>query len=99
MTPYKSRKIPGELYFLVEKFIKKLNKQLRQRTIENGMKILEILGEDRSTGIYRQMPDHQELMNAFHWDGKRKQSACNILRIWTKNEETFEKFQENFEIF
>ena len=48
MIPYKSREIPPEFYYLVEKFIKKARKQLRQRrTIENGMKVFEIFGENR----------------------------------------------------
>ena len=38
-------------------------------------------------------------MNDFDWAGKSKQPACKNLRVWTKNEENFEKFQENFEIF
>ena len=46
MITYKSREIPGEFYYIVE--MKKLKKELRQRrTIENGMKILEIVGENR----------------------------------------------------
>ena len=38
-------------------------------------------------------------MNAFDWAGKIKQAACKTLRVWSKNEENFEKFQANFEIF
>ena len=45
------------------------------------------------------MPDHQDLMNVFDWAGKTKQVACKALRVWTKNEENFEKFPENFVIF
>ena len=51
-----------------------------------------------STGICRKMQDHQALMNDFHCAGKAKQPACKTLRVWTKREENFEKFQENFEI-
>ena len=42
------------------------------------------------------MHAHQDLMNAFDWEGKIKQPACKTLRDWTKNEENFEKFQDNF---
>ena len=45
------------------------------------------------------MQDHQDFMNDFDWAGKTKQHACRTLRVWTKNEEDFENFQENFEIF
>ena len=45
------------------------------------------------------MQDHQDLINDFNWAGKIKQAACKTLRVWIKNEENFEKFQENFEIF
>ena len=45
------------------------------------------------------MKDHQHLKNDFHWAGKSKQPTCKTLRVWTKNEENLEKFQENFEIF
>ena len=38
-------------------------------------------------------------MNDFDWPGKSKQPAFKTLRVWTKNEENFENFQENFEIF
>ena len=56
MIPYKSREIPGEFYYQVEKFIKKAQKIARiLRIIENGMKILEICWE-KSTGICIQMP-------------------------------------------
>ena len=48
MRPYKSRDSPCEYYYLVEKFMKKAQKQLRnRRAIENRMKILEIIGENR----------------------------------------------------
>ena len=36
-------------------------------------------------------------MKDFDWADKTKQSACKTLRAWTKNEENFERFQENFE--
>ena len=45
------------------------------------------------------MHAHQDLMNDSDWAGKTKQPACKGLRVWTKNEENFENFQENFEIF
>ena len=38
-------------------------------------------------------------MNDFDWAGKTKDLACNNLRVWTKNEEIFENFHENFKIF
>ena len=41
------------------------------------------------------MQSHQDLMGA----AKCKQPACKVLRVWTKNNENFENFQENFEIF
>ena len=44
------------------------------------------------------MHAHQDLMKDFHWTAKLKQPACKILRVWTKNEENFEKFQK-IEIF
>ena len=45
------------------------------------------------------MQDHQDLLNAFDWADKTNQSSCKTLRGWTKNEEHFEKGQENFENF
>ena len=45
------------------------------------------------------MHAHQDMMKNFHWAAKCKQPTCKTLRVWTKNEENFEKFQENFEIF
>ena len=45
------------------------------------------------------MQDHTDLKNDFDWAGKTKQLACKTLSVWTKNEENFEKFQENFKIF
>ena len=41
------------------------------------------------------MQDHQDLKNDFHWAGKITQPASKMLRVWTKNEEIFEKCQEN----
>ena len=41
----------------------------------------------------------QDLRLGFHWADRIKQPACKIFLVWTKNEETFEKFHENFEIF
>ena len=38
-------------------------------------------------------------MNDFDCADKAKQTACKTLRVWTKNEENFENFQENLEIF
>ena len=61
------------------------------------MKILEIFWR-KSTGIYRKLHAHQDLMNGFDWAGKTKQPACKTLRAWNKNEENSENFQENFEI-
>ena len=61
------------------------------------MKILEIFGENRLEFIKKQ--DHRDLMNDFDWGGKTRQRSCKTLRDWTKNEENFERFQENFEIF
>ena len=37
--------------------------------------------------------------NYFHLASKIKQTAGKILRVWTKNEEHFEKFQEHVELF
>ena len=45
------------------------------------------------------MHAYQDLMNDFDSAGKTKQTGCKTLRAWTKNEENFENFQENFEIF
>ena len=45
------------------------------------------------------MQVNQDVMNDFDWAGKTKQPACKTLRVWTKNEENFENFQENFDIF
>ena len=53
----------------------------------------------KSTGFYRKMQANRDLMDDFDWPGKSKQCACKTCRVWTKNEENFEKFQENFEIF
>ena len=38
-------------------------------------------------------------MNDFDCARKTKQHACKTLRVWTKNEEKFENFPENCEIF
>ena len=40
------------------------------------------------------MQDHRDLMNDFDWPGKAKQPACKTLCVWTKHEETFEKFRD-----
>ena len=32
----------------------------------------------------------------FDWAAKHHQPACKTLRVWTKNEENFEKFQQFF---
>ena len=45
------------------------------------------------------MQDHQDLRNDFDWADKGKPPTCKILRVWTKIEENFDNFQENFEIF
>ena len=39
------------------------------------------------------MQDPEDLMNDFDSAAKSKQLACKTLRVWTKNEENFEKFQ------
>ena len=45
---YKSREVHDKFYYQVEEFIKKAKKWFRyRRTIGNGMKILEIFGENR----------------------------------------------------
>ena len=53
----------------------------------------------KSTEICRKLKSHQYLMKDFHRAGKIKKPACKPLRISTKNEENFENFQENFELF
>ena len=53
----------------------------------------------KSTGIYRKTRAYQNLMIDFDWAGKPKQPACTTLRVWTKNEENYEKFHKNVEIF
>ena len=53
----------------------------------------------KSTAICPKMKDHQDLKNDFHRTGKIKKPAYKFMRIWTKNQENFERFQENFEIF
>ena len=68
------------------------------RTIENGMKILDIFWR-KSTGIYRKKQEDRDPINDFDWAAKTKQHACKTLRFWTKNEEKFERLYENFEIF
>ena len=45
------------------------------------------------------MQAHQDLMNEFDWEPKDKQCTCKSLRVLTKNDEKFESFQENIEIF
>ena len=45
------------------------------------------------------MQEHQDLRNDFHWAGKGKQPACKTLRVWTKSEENFEKFQKTMRFF
>ena len=49
--------------------------------------------------ICRKMHARQDLMNDFDWAGKTKQTPCKTLLVWSKIEENFENFQENFEIF
>ena len=53
----------------------------------------------KSTGICRKMKDHQNFSNGFHRAGKYKKAACKTLSGWTKNEDNFENFPDNFEIF
>ena len=62
------------------------------------MKILEIFW-GKSTGIYRKMQDHRDLLSEFDCTGKMKQWSCKTLRIWSKNVENYENFQENFQSF
>ena len=62
------------------------------------MKILEIFEENRLKFVEK-MKDHRHLKKDFHWAGKVKKAAGKILRVWTKNEENFEKVQANFENF
>ena len=38
-------------------------------------------------------------MNYLDWAGKAKQPPCKTLRVWTKNEENFENFQEILRFF
>ena len=58
------------------------------------MEILEIFGENRLDFLEKKQ-DRRDLMNDSNWSGKNKQGACNILRVWPKNEENFERAQEN----
>ena len=51
------------------------------------------------TKICRQIQDNQDLRNDFHRAGKNQKERCKILGARPKNEENFENFQENFEIF
>ena len=62
------------------------------------MKILDIFWR-KSTGIYRKKQAHRDLINDFDWLGKSKRPPCKTLRVWTKNEENFEKYKVYFEIF
>ena len=61
-------------------------------------KFLKFL-EEKSSGIFRKMQDNRDPINESDWPGKCKQVACKTLRVSTKNEENFEKVQENSEIF
>ena len=45
------------------------------------------------------MKDQQHLKKDFHRACKIKKPVYNTLRVWTKNEENFEKFQETFRFF
>ena len=45
------------------------------------------------------MQPHRDLINDFNWAAKLKPPACKTLRVWTNDEENFEKSQANFEIF
>ena len=45
------------------------------------------------------MKDIPYFKDDFHQAGKIKKRAYKILQVWTKNEENFEKFQKDFEIF
>ena len=59
------------------------------------MKIVEVFEENRLTFIEKSRII-EILMNDFDCAAKTKQTACKTLRVWTKNEENFEIFQENF---
>ena len=58
------------------------------------MKILEIFEENRLKFVEK-MKDHRHLKKDFHWAGKVKKAAGKILRVWTKNEENFDNFDQN----
>ena len=65
--PYKSKEIPGELYYIVEKFIKKLkachwlrSKRKIGKWEENSLNLLR-----KSTEICRKLNDPRELRNEF----------------------------------
>ena len=66
MIHYKCREIPGEFYYLGEKFNKKLKKMAE---IEDYCKWDENSWNfwRKSTGICRKMQAHQDLMNDFDW--------------------------------
>ena len=98
MIPYKFIQIPGEFFYLVEKFIKKLkNNLVGEGLLKMAWKFVKYWR--KSTWIYRKKQDPRDLINEFDWADKTKQAAFKTLRVWTKNEENFEKLQENFEIF
>ena len=73
------------------------NSLAREGLLKMAWKFLTFFGENRLEFIKKQ--DHRDLINDFDWAGKSKQPTCKNLRVWTKNEENFEKFQENCEIF
>ena len=45
------------------------------------------------------MKDHQHFNNDFHRAEKSKKTECKTMRVWAKNEQNLEKFQENYDIF
>ena len=53
----------------------------------------------KSAGICRKMKDPQNFKKDFHPPGKIKKPTSKALWVRTKNEESFENFQENIEIF
>ena len=52
--------------------------------IENGMKTLEIFGENR-LDLLEKKQDHRDLMSDFDWEAKTKQGASKTLRVKHKS--------------
>ena len=42
---------------------------------------------------------HQDLMDDFDWEGKTKQHACRILRVWTKMKNILKDFKKILRFF